>query len=125
MKTITKALGIASLVLALGCNKQPAGIEQVQQTEMRQYGVNLDADINIAKAPSTITYTAKAFLPDSVKSYEWDFDNDGRIDTTVESNDTINVQKRKYEKAGTYMATVKVTDKSGNNEEDYEVALIQ
>ena len=124
MKTINKALGIASLVLALGCSKQPTGIEQPVKDEANGPYVTMAVSYTSGKVPLEVDFTAVA-INDSMKCYEWDFDGDGKIDTTVQSGKLTNFQQHTYNKSGNYMASVRVTGKSGNKAEDLERIEVQ
>ena len=69
--------------------------------------------------PLTVVFTAKATDPDGHKivAYEWDFDNDGVIDST--DQDVI----YKYEVPGTYKATLTVTDEFGARSMPFSVEI--
>ncbi|MCD6478678.1 MAG: PKD domain-containing protein [Candidatus Diapherotrites archaeon] len=69
--------------------------------------------------PLTVVFTAKATDPDGHKivAYEWDFDNDGVIDST--DQDVI----YKYEVPGTYKATLTVTDEYGARSVPFSIEI--
>lgn len=66
-------------------------------------------------APLTVTFSAGFFDPDnnSVLSYQWDFDGDGFYDSYQNATQNPMTINYTYATAGTYTATLKVTD-TGN-----------
>lgn len=68
---------------------------------------------NGGNAPTTIRFTPTPAANLVVERYEWDFDGNGTIDVT----DTVGRnQSRTFSTPGTYAASLKTTDSSGNTE---------
>ncbi|GEM_PF-3535541 len=77
------------------------------QIEVKKAVVSFSPSATKGSVPMSVSFTTSTLDGNTLSNYNWDFDNDGSIDSTGVSTSFT------YDKAGIYIATLYVTDANG------------
>ncbi|MFC2103187.1 FG-GAP-like repeat-containing protein [Bacteroidota bacterium] len=89
-----------------------ANLDQIHWWENSLYSADFQTNITSGQVPLEVQFTDLSNLSQTINSWEWDFDNDGTIDS-YDENPTWT-----YNAAGTYAVYLKVSD---GESEDVEI----
>jgi hypothetical protein len=119
---------IVSLLLLTGCLGQ---LNNPSDSQSSTFTVKSEASIAVvSKGPffqfDTVSFFGKVTSDPVnnaglVRKYEWDFGNDGTIDTIVRSSDTVRIP---INKSGTYSVSVNLTDGLGYTSKDVSTIVL-
>ncbi len=105
----------------MGLNDTPASIQVLAVTAvMTEPYVTLNANIESGIAPLETYFTVSTSIPNSVATYDFDYEGDSIIDYTGATFEDISVI---YSTEGVYYPTITVTDSQSNTYTD-TIALV-